>query len=562
MACDQFSVFHRRVEKTPPVRPDAAVADIIVVGAGAAGMVAAIAAAKAGASVILLEKAEQLGGTAAVSGGIVWAPMNHHIDPADPDDREAALAYFGALEGGDLRGDVLAGFVDHAAAAIAFIEANSRLRFAVLPGYPDYYIDRPGARPQGGRALDSGLFPYSELGEWRDRVAVATAYPLALAETPLGGATTMPAPEVMAARIARDERGFGQSLVAGLLEACLATGVDIRLGARVTGLAQVAGRITGVDIMAVDGPQQLAARRGVIVTTGGFEWNAELARSFLRGPIAHPASPPTNTGDGLRLLMAAGADLGNMTSAWWCPTIVTEQTWGDGSPRAVPVLIERTLPGSIIVNARGQRFCNEAVNYSAIAGAFHAFDPGSYSYANLPAWLVFDHDYKLRNAVATALPGSDVPDWMITAPDLPSLAARLGMAGDPLTPTVARFNAGATRGEDRDFGRGASEYDRFYGDRSRPGSLATLGPLAAVPFYAVPLHMGALGTNGGARTDDHGRVLGHDGAPIPGLYAAGNVMAAPTGGIYAGAGGTLGPALTYGWLAGRTAAASNFDGVA
>lgn len=531
-------------------------ADVIVVGAGASGLIAALTAAKSGAKVLLLEKAARLGGTAAVSGGIVWAPMNDHIAACDLDDRAAALAYFGALEGGDLRADILEAFVDNAAETIRFIETNTRLRFAPLEGYPDYYIDRPGARPQGGRALDSGLFPYAELGEWQDRVAVAVAYPVTVAETPLGGATSFPSPETMAARIAQDARGFGQSLVAGLLEACLASGVEIRLGSRVSALTCENGRITGVETSNVG---HIAAHRGVIVTTGGFEWNADLSRCFLKGPMAFPASPPTNTGDGLTMMMAAGAALGNMTSAWWCPTIVTEEVWDDGSARAVPVLIERTLPGSIIINGSGVRFCNEAVNYSAIAGAFHAFDPGQYAYANLPSWLVFDARFKQQNAVATAQPGGAVPEWMACAPDLAALAGLIGVPSGALIETVVRFNTDALSGKDLEFGRGESAYDRFYGDRSQAGALATLGPLRDGPFYAVPLHIGVLGTNGGARTDAMGRVLGHNGAVIPGLYAAGNVMAAPTGGIYAGAGGTLGPALTYGWLAGRAAATANIE---
>ncbi len=532
-------------------------ADVIVIGAGAAGMMAALAASALGARVLILEKSNKLGGTAAVSGGIIWAPMNDHIDASDPDDREQALAYFHALEGGDIRAETLEAFVDNAAAAMRFLEANSRVRLTPLQGYPDYYMDRPGARPQGGRALDSGLFPYSELGKWKERITVGTVYPLTVAETPLGGATAMPAGEILAARVGRDERGFGQSLVAGLLEACLKAGVEIRLGMGVRALVVTDGRVVGVEMSA---SENLIAGRGVIIATGGFEWNAELARCFLRGPIAHPASPPTNTGDGLQLAMAAGAALGNMTSAWWCPTIVTEESWDDGSPRAVPVLIERTLPGSIIINGQGKRFCNEAVNYSALAGAFHAFDPASYSYANRLAWLLFDEAYKSQNPVATAMPGADVPDWMTVAPDLRALAAAIGVPPDALDSTVARFNTGAQEGIDPDFGRGEAEYDRFYGDRSRSGAFATLGPLATAPFYAVPLHMGVLGTNGGAQTDGNGRVKRHDGSIIDGLFAAGNAMAGPTGGIYAGAGGTLGPALTFGWLAGRAAAACNIQG--
>ncbi len=535
--------------------PETNVSDIIVVGAGAAGMMAALTAARSGAQVVLLEKAARLGGTAAVSGGIVWAPMNDHMPGSD--SREAALAYFTALDSGDMRGDVLAGFVDNAAAAIRFLEAHSRLRFAVLGDYPDYYGDRPGARLQGGRALDSGLFAYSELGEWRHRIAAGTPYPLTVAETPLGGGTGQLAPDVLADRLARDVRGFGQSLVAGLLDACLGARVDIRLEHGARRLIHRHGRIAGVVADTPEGQVEMLAGTGVIVTTGGFEWNTELAQAFLRGPIAFPASPPTNMGDGLRLMMAAGAALANMTQAWWCPTIHAGEIWDNGAPRAQPVLIERTLPGSIIVNAAGERFCNEAVNYSAIAGAFHVFDPNSYAYRNSPAWLVFDHGYKLRSMVASALPGPDVPDWMISAPSLAALGDELGVPGAALVATVARFNADVADGQDRDFGRGDSSYDRFYGDRSRPGVLATLGPLDAAPYYAVPLHLGVLGTNGGAKTDADGCVLDHDGAVIPGLYAAGNCMACPTGGIYAGAGGTLGPALTYGYLAGRHAAGAN-----
>ncbi len=528
------------------------IVDVVIVGAGAAGLMAALTAASAGARVVVLEKAAKLGGTAAVSGGIVWAPGNDHM--AGDDSREAALAYFHALDSGDLRADVLEAFVDNAAPALRFLEAHSRLRFAPLPGYPDYYGDRPGARAEGGRALDSGLFAFSELGDWRDRIATGTVYPLTVAETPLGGATSLPAAEVLADRMARDVRGFGQALVAGLLAACLAAGVEIRLGQAVRSLLRTAGRIDGVVVDAASGTHRLSASRGVIVTTGGFEWNAELARAFLRGPISHPASPPGNTGDGLTMMMAAGAALGNMTSAWWCPTVATGQTWDDGEPRAAPILIERTLPGSIIVNRAGRRFCNEAVNYSAIEGAFHAFDPGRYAYPNLPAWLVLDHRFKAHWPVASAPPGDDVPAWMVSAGSPEELGAKLGIDGPQLAATIAQFNIGAAAGIDPEYDRGASSYDRFYGDRSREGARATLGPLDEAPFYAVELHMGVLGTNGGAKTDAAGRVIDHDGQVIAGLYAVGNVMAGPTGGVYAGAGGTLGPALTYGYLAGRRAA--------
>jgi 3-oxosteroid 1-dehydrogenase len=526
---------------------------IVILGAGASGLAAALTAVNLGAHPIILEKQEKVGGTAAISGGIVWAPMNRQMLSAGlADNRDDALAYFRSLDTGDLKSETLEAFIDHCAEALGFLEDNSRLRFELLQGYPDYYLDRPGAKAAGGRALDSGLYAYTDLGAWREKVAHNGApYPLTVAETPLGGGTGAIAPEVMQDRLNRDVRGFGQSLVGYLLEACLAAGVEIRLGQQVASLEKAHGRVIGVRM----GSGEVLAAEAVLLATGGFEWNRDLAQTFLRGPLETPASPPGNQGDGLKLAMAAGASLGNMTSSWWCPTLHAEgETWPDGSPRAYPVLIERTLPGSLMVNRAGQRFCNEAGNYSAMAGAFHVFDPARYGYVNLPAWLIFDHGYKLRSMVASAMPGPDVPIWMHRAESLEALAQNIGVDPDGLCATVTRFNDFAITGYDADFKRGESPYDHFYGDRSQPGTRATLGPLAQPPFYAVRLQIGTLGTNGGAKTDGKGRVLDHDGAIIPGLYAAGNCMACPTGGVYAGAGGTLGPALTFGYLAGRDAA--------
>jgi succinate dehydrogenase/fumarate reductase flavoprotein subunit len=538
--------------------------DVVIVGAGASGLAAALAAHEAGARVRVLEKAQMLGGTAAVSGGVVWAP-GHARMPAETRaaDIAGARAYFHALSP-DLDPAVLDAFLEGAGEALAFLEAASPLSFAVLEGYPDYYLDRPGARPEGGRALDADLFDFTRLGPWRERVFAPGAMPrLMLRETPLGGAQGLPDPAEIARRTAADLRGFGQAVVGALLAGCLARGIEPELGVAVRRLIVEDGVVRGVEVADAAGARAIRAERGVILATGGFEWDGELVRAFLRGPLTAPASPPQARGDGLRIALKAGVALGNMTSAWWTPTLAPGETWPDGSPRAYPVLIERTLPGSILVNRRGRRFCNEATNYSALAGAFHQFDPAAYDFANLPAWLVFDADYRARYPVGPAMPGGPTPDWMVEAPTLADLAERIGCDATGLEATVARFNAHAAEGRDPDFGRGLSAYDVFYGDRSRPGAAGTLGPLARAPFYAVPIQMGALGTNGGVRTDALGRALDPDGAAIPGLYAAGNVMAAPTGSVYAGAGGTLGPALTFGVITGRHAArADNVRGPA
>lgn len=538
--------------------------DVIILGTGAAGMAAALAAHDAGASVALVERWDRIGGTSAISGGVIWVADNPRMRAAGmSDSREDALAYFRSLDHGDLVPETLEAFVDRGPEALAFLEDAGALAVSVLPGYPDYYTDRPGAKPQGSRALDHDLFDLTTLGEWATKIyAIEEPKPLMLRETPLGGASAMPPMEVLGQRMAARQCGFGQAMVARLLKACLTRGIEPILGVETKRLVRDGERITGIEGTKDGAPFALAARRGVIITTGGFEWDAEARQTFLRGPVTAPASPPTGTGGGLKLAMAAGAKLGNMTSAWWAPTLVTpDAPWASGEPRAQIILIERTVPHSIMVNRSGQRFCNEAANYSALGGVFHQFDPATYDYANLPAWLIFDAQYAARYPLGTRQPGQPMPDWVARADTLEGLAGEIGLEADALVETVARFNVHADEGRDPEFGRGNSAYDHFYGDRSRAkekgGAAVTLGAIREAPFYAVEISSGLLGTNGGPRTDGQARILGHDGAPIPGLLGAGNAIACPTGGIYAGAGGTLGPALTYGYIAGRTAALAN-----
>ncbi|MFN2099206.1 FAD-dependent oxidoreductase [Altererythrobacter sp. MF3-039] len=534
--------------------------DVIILGCGAAGMTAALAAHEAGASVALVERFDRIGGTAAISGGVIWVANNPRQQAAGMDDsREEALAYFRALDHGDLVDETLEAFVDRGPEALAFLEDIDALKVSLLAGYPDYYMDRPGAKPEGGRALDHDLFALGELGEWAGRIySIEEPKPMMLRETPLGGGTGVVEPEELGRRMAKNERGFGQAMVARLLKACLARGIEPITGVETKSLVREGRKITGIDGEKDGEPFSLRARNGVIVATGGFEWDEEMRQAFLRGPMDAPASPPTARGEGLKLAMQAGAKIGNMTQAWWAPTLVTPDTpWESGEQRAAPVLIERTVPHSIMVNRQAERFCNEAANYSALAGAFHAFDPQSYDYLNLPAWLVFDENYVERYPIGSRLPGQPVPEWVMCADTLGELAEKLGIDGPVLEATVDRFNAHCEAGEDPDFQRGTSAYDHFYGDRTREGTAVTLGPIKRGPFYAVEIRMGLLGTNGGPRTDSCARILGHDGEPLPGLFGAGNAIACPTGGIYAGAGGTLGPAITFGYIAGRTAAKVN-----
>lgn len=532
--------------------------DVVVLGTGAAGLTAALAAHAGGATVALIERGQRVGGTSAVSGGVIWTAGNPRQRAAGiQDGRDEALAYFRALDRGDLKDETIEAFVDYAPEALAFLENAGALSVSMLAGYPDYYLGRPGARAEGGRALDNDLFSFRELGNWAPRVfGYEDPRPMMLRETPVGGATEQVPAEELQRRIENDERGFGQALVGRLLKACLDRSIEPQFGVETERLLIEDGRIAGIAGTREGAPFELRAQ-AVVLATGGFEWDEGLRQTFLRGPIDAPASPPTARGGGLKLAMRAGAQLGNMTSAWWAPTLAPPgSAWADGEQRASPLLIERTVPHSIIVNRYGKRFCNEAANYSSLAGAFHRFDPGSYDYENLPAWLVFDAQHRARYPLDTVMPGAEPPaDWVLTADTLAGLAAKIGAPADALEATVARFNEHAANGEDPDFGRGTSAYDHFYGDRTREGTAVTLGTIEQAPFHAVRVHMGVLGTNGGPQTDREARVLDLEGKPIPGLYGAGNVIASPTGGIYAGAGGTLGPGMTFGYIAGRSAAA-------
>lgn len=546
--------------------------DVVVLGSGAAGLTAALAAAAGGADVGLYEKADLLGGTTAISGGIVWVPGNHLMDPAERDDDPAeALGYLRALVGEELDVAVAEALVLRGPEMLRFVEGASPCRFRLLAGYPDYHPEAPGARPDGGRSLEPELFDLSVLGEWAEQIRYwdGEPRPLLLSETGYGGAVESPPRAVIADRKERGVCGMGEALVGSLLAGCLDAGVSVRAGWRARHLVIAGGRVSGVRFDSPDGEITVGARRGVILATGGFEWSESLVRLFLRGPMDAPAGVPSNTGDGLDMAIEAGAVLGNMAQAWWAPMarIPGDEAWG--SPRYHLVLAERTRPGSIMVNRAGERFCNEAANYNSLGEAFHSPGPstpgpstpgsatpgsGTPDETGIAAWLICDDRYRRRYPLPGCRRGAEPPPWVHRGDTPAELATAIGVPPAALSATVAEFNRHAALGHDPAFGRGASVYDRFNGDRSLPGAAATLGTLEEPPFYAIAIRIGALGTSGGPRTDDRGRVLGRSGEAIPGLWAAGNVMAAPTATVYGGAGGTLGPAMTFGYLTGHDAA--------
>jgi succinate dehydrogenase/fumarate reductase flavoprotein subunit len=535
--------------------------DVVVLGTGAAGMTAALAAQTSGASVLLLEKSRLVGGTTAVSGGVVWIPNNHHLaEVGIKDSREEALKYVKRLTDGRTEDALVERFVDTAPAMLSWVEASTPLRFKALARYPDYHPEFPGGKP-GGRSLDPGLFDANELGPWKKSLRRSPVFgmtAMTVAEATDWGVFSKPLKlpfKLLGERYAKGLVCYGGALAGQLLKALLERGLEPRLEHVARDLVVEEGRVTGVRVEHKGQELFVRGRRGVVLACGGFEWNRALAAQFLGGVLTHPNSPPTNEGDGLKMAMAVGADLGNMSEAWWCPALAIPGEEYDGKQLHRGDFATRSLPHTIIVNRKGRRFVNEAQNYNDLMKAFFAFEPSAYERPNLPAWLVFDHAYLEKYALMTVMPGQPAPEWLQRADTLDELARLVGIDARGLAQTVERFNGFAVEGVDRELGRGESLYDHFYGDPDhRPNP--NLGTIGKKPFYALEVHPGAIGTKGGARVNGDAQVLRVDGAPIPGLYAAGNVMAGVTGGGYPGAGSTIAAAMTFGYLAGRHAAAA------
>ena len=529
--------------------------DVVVLGSGGAGLTAALTAATNGGSVEVYEKTATVGGTTAVSGGIVWIPA-HRRSPDGELPVEDAMDYLRAQSLGFMDDELVQTFVRTGAEMLDFVEARSDLRFEVAEGFPDYKPELPGGRPAGGRSLNAKPFDLSLLGEWRERI---TSFPADFSNVGIDAETR--------ARIhasVDNESGdycvAGTALIAGLLKGLLDVGVTPRTNARAVELIADPPGITGVRIAHEGNTHErkdfrVRARRGVILATGGFEWDAQLVEAYLRGPMRGAVSPPNNTGDGLRMAMAHGADLANMGEAWWVPIVQLPGDTFGGQPRSRSVRLERTRPRSIIVNRAGKRFLNEAGEYNSMAGPFQYLDPRD-GYANDPAWIVFDALHLKRYGFLGVAPGESAPDWFSPSPDLAELGAKTGIDADGLARTLAGWNDNVANESDPDFGRGSSAYDGYWGDdKAATPAGKTLGPIDTAPYYAVPVSIGAMGTKGGPRTDRDGRVLHVSGSPIPGLYAAGNAMAGATGKAYGGAGGTLGPAMVFGYRAGLAVSA-------
>ena len=516
--------------------------DVAVVGSGAAGLVAACRAADGGRSVAVLEKADLLGGTSAVSGGVMWMPNHHLMGDAFPDSDDGALAYLAAATDGRVPAERLRWYLTTSQETVRWLDDETLVRLAALPR-PDYHTEWPGAAR--GRGLDLLPFDGAKYPGLTARIRPPTYFPtITMAERDAMAATGIDT-DLVARRDAEGTRTMGGALVAALIASAEERGVRILAGFGVEDLQRTA------DGWTLSGAAGTVTARAVVLASGGFEWNPRLQEAFLPNPVT-PISAPSNTGDGLELGLAAGAAVTTMRSVWGIPVLQDPAHVYDGHPSGRMANVELTLPGSIMVNSAGRRFANEATNYHDLNKVFRTIDPNTGEHANIPAWLVVDTAYVSRYSIG-GTPAGQIPTWATSAGTLADLATACGIDPDGLTATVAEFNRHAADGRDPVFHRGQSAQDRYLGDPRQPHP--NLAPLAEGPFHAIPIRPGTLGTCGGLVTDDDGRVLDRHERPVDGLFAAGNVSATVFADAYPGGGATLGSAVTRAYAVGRALAA-------
>lgn len=535
--------------------------DVVVVGTGAAGFGAALAALDEGLSVVMLESTDKWGGSTAMSGGGMWMPTNPLMErDGVADSREEALEYMAACVGDLPRAasrERQEAFVDSVADFVTTAE-KAGVTFARATDYPDYYPELPGGKI--GRAIELKPLDSKVIGPWWDTLRGALPLPaktddvwlLGRAWSTLGGL-------VRGARvvgrtlggIVTGKRlvGIGNAWAAGFCKAVVVDGgVPLWLDAPVTELVfDGAGRVTGVRAEREGRAVTVNARRGVVLASGGFESNPEWRQRY-QGIHGAPSGNPGNQGGPIELAERAGAALELMEDAWWGASVEAPE---GGAPSFL--VGERSMPHSLMVDARGERFANESESYVDLGHHMLQRDGGAGPY-----WLILDGPYLVKYLRMFAMdPRANKAmkneGIAVKARSIESLADAIGVDRATLRATVDRFNGFARAGVDGDFGRGNSAYDRYYGDPNvHPNP--NLAPLERGPFHAYRVVLGDLGTKGGVVTDADARALREDGSVIPGLYAAGNASASVMGHTYPGPGSTIAPAAVFGLRAVRAMA--------
>jgi len=552
--------------------------DALVVGSGAAGLVAALAARAMGLDTLLVEKTKYYGGTTAFSGGGLWIPNNPVLLRSGMrDTHEDARTYLDAvlaLNDDEVSPARREAFLTEGPKAVEFLEQESEhLRFFWVKDYPDYHPELPGGTREG-RQIQIGAVDGRILGAEHERMRRArliVPQPFGMwimideaRELSLVGHSWKA--RLLAIRLGlrglvallqgkKMEPYGGQMLVAALRAALLDKGVPLWLSAPLSELVAEDGAVIGAVVERDGRPLRVRTRGGVIMAAGGFERNEEMRHEYQPEPTTNlwTLGAPGNTGDAIRAGLAVGASLSLMEDSWWAPGILTPEG------RSVFLLTERQQPPGFIVNTNGERYTNESAPYVNVGHAM--YEAGTAGATNVPSWFVVDRTFRNRYKLGPFLPRQRIPKaWfdsgvVVRSETITDLANKMQVPADKLQATVARFNGFARTGRDLDFRRGDSAYDRYYSDpKQKPNPC--IGPVDTPPFFPFKLVPGDIGTKGGLLTDEHARVLREDGAPIAGLYAAGNVSASVMGHEYPGPGSTIGAAVTFGYVAAKHLAAT------
>jgi len=552
--------------------------DVVVVGTGAGGMAAAIVAKKKGLEVLILEKEHLYGGTTARSGGVLWVPNNtiSNFQP-EPDSMDAARAYLRHECGAFYDSARIESFLANGPLMVDFFQKETDVKLIALPEYPDYHSESPGGR-SGGRSIMAAPIDGRLLGQRINQLRppleeITFVGMMFNSSAEIGhffkATRSLTSALYVIKRLATHafemlvySRAMrltnGNALSARLAKSSFDLGIPMWMETPANGLILDEKRVSGVAAVRSDGSLvRIKARRGVVLACGGFPQDQtrrkELFPHAPNGKEHLSPAPKGNTGDGLRLAESVGGqvvrDLPNAGA--WIP--VSKVIRSNGEIGVFPHLIDRYKPGVIAVNVKGKRFTNESDSYHDMGMAMqrHCADGDE-----VAAWLIADHQTIRRYGLGFAKP-FPLPlrphlnsGYLLRGDTLPELARQAGIDGAQLQRTVDEYNVGAIEGKDPLFQRGWRVYNRFLGDKTHQPN-PCVAPLAKGPYYAVKVVMGDLGTFAGIRTDDFARVLDEEGKPIGGLFAAGNDNASVMGGGYPGGGITLGPAMTFGFVAAR-----------
>lgn len=547
--------------------------DAIIVGSGAAGLTAAVTAARRGLKVLVVEKTDVFGGTTAISGGGIWIPGNHHqIAAGIPEPAGAARTYVATLVGETLHGEVLDAYLHAGPEMVRFLEDKTEVRFALADHSPDWHPEIAGASKEGRL-----LRPLEYRTQKLDGYVEELRRPRTEFNAPLGFMIDLPdlphldhmksSPKSLlymlkiVGRYVLDKmmgrkRGsritMGNALAARLLRSAHDAGVTLWRNTSVTGLVAGPGGVTGLTVERDGKTETLNARKGVVLATGGFSANEQLRRAYMPYPDQHISiMAGCNTGDGMNMGLEAGGvvDGTNFANGVW--SVVSTMRKDDGSTAIYAHLIDMSKPGCIAVGKDGKRFGNEASNvfveYMHKAGA-------------VPAWLVADAPFVKKYGLGLSLPGGGgirklvKAGYLTEAPTIRELADRIGVDAGGLQATVETMNGYARTGKDLEFHKGDSSLDRDLGD-PRHGPNPCLGTIQTGPFYAVKIFPGDGSTTVGLRIDAEARVLDQQGKAIPGLYAAGLDANSIWRGKAPAHGCNVGPAMTLGYIAARSLAA-------